>query len=358
MDNRSENRRQTFPWQAQQRTRLTSQYSAGKVPHALLFSGLEGLGKKQFAYFFSALMFCENPSAQYTPCGECKQCKLFDSDTHPDFKFVEPDKSKKSTVITINQIRQLAEFFNKSGLQGGPKVAILSPAELLNNAAANALLKTLEEPSSQSVIILICDQPGMLLPTIRSRCQVIEFTQPSASESLAWLKINCDHAEEQQITSDAELAEVLSLAHSSPLKAKHYLQMGALKEYRLMLSEMGRFLKNDVLSSTLATRWGDELAPLRVAWMAHWLELILRIKLNAVEHVIAPAESGDVTDNDERPAQKMFNYLSEKASHTELFGLHTSCLAQYRLFLGKTNPNKILAFESLLHKWSALMRKH
>ena len=342
MVNLAQGAREVLPWHSVQRDRLIAQLKTGKIPHAFLFSGLEGLGKYQFASFFSSYMMCEKSKFQQMPCGECKQCKLFDSESHPDFKIISPEEGSAS--IKVDQVRQLVDFFGKSSQQGGRKIALVSPAEALNHNAANALLKTLEEPSHNSVIILISHQPGMLLPTIRSRCQVVDFTKPKTSDSLAWLKNRSIEESSQDAYSDEDLMEVLSLANYSPLKAKHYLQFGALKEYHLMLNEISVFLKNDALSSTLATRWNDDLAHLRVAWMAHWLELILKIKLNSVH-------------DKKLLEQKMFNYLSEKVSHIELFDLYSSCLGQYRLFLGKTNPNKVLAFESLLHKWSALMRK-
>tara|TARA_R110002072_G_scaffold172728_1_gene326956 strand:- start:38212 stop:39243 length:1032 start_codon:yes stop_codon:yes gene_type:complete len=334
--------REVLPWHSLQRERLISQFRSGKVPHAFLFSGLEGLGKSQFASFLASFMLCENSKTQQVPCGECKQCRLFESESHPDFKLLEPEEGSAS--IKVDQVRQLVEFFGKSSQQGGLKIALVSPAEALNNNAANALLKTLEEPSGQSVIILVSHQPGMLLPTIRSRCQLVDFTRPELNVSLTWLKANSINEAGQNVPSDEDLEEVLSLAYYSPLKAMYYIQLGALKEYQRMLDEMGTFLKNETLSSTLATRWNDDLAHLRVAWMAHWLELILKIKLDSV-------------DNEKILAQKMLKYLAEKASHAELFDLYSRCLAQYRLFLGTTNPNKILAFESLLHKWSILMRK-
>lgn len=339
----SENIWELFPWHSHQKMQLISRLNAGKVPHAYLFSGLEGLGKKNVANFLAAYLLCEQASARDEPCWQCKQCKLMEGDSHPDFKRLEPEDGSAS--IKVDQVRQLVDFFAKSSQQGGQKIAVVSPAEALNNNAANALLKTLEEPSRDSVIILVSHQPGMLLPTIRSRCQVVEFSKPSLDMSLKWLESNSLGESGEHLYTNDDLKDALSLAYFSPLKALNYLKTGAQKEYQLMLDELGSYLKNETLSSTLATRWNDDIAHLRLAWMARWLELILKIKLN--------------TQNDETLlSDKMFTYLSEKAGHNELFDLYNNCLSQYRLFLGTTNPNKVLALESLLHKWSLLMRKH
>lgn len=334
-----------LPWQSEPWGKMVSHVANDSLPHAFLFCGNEGIGKELFAKHLSSFLLCdltrgntEKSDVEISnPCGQCKQCKLFESETHPDFKFIEPEEGSKS--IKVDQIRQLVSFFSQSSQQGGRKVAILSPAESLNNNAANALLKTLEEPSSNSVIILVSHQQGMLLPTIRSRCQMLDFSQPSTSESLAWLAENITEP-----FSDEDIRETLLLANSSPLKTLSYFELGALAEYRLMLEELGAFLKNDCLSTVLATRWNDDIAVLRLSWVMVWIEQILKLKFGTKLE-------------ESHQAKKMFVYLSDKATSLELFSLYSNCLKQYKLFLGTSNPNKILAFEALLHDWSSLMRK-
>ena len=168
MESATKSDREVLPWHSLQKNRLISQLEAGKVPHAFLFSGLEGLGKDQFANFISSFMFCEKNSGRQTPCGECKQCKLFAVETHPDFKVLEPEDGSAS--IKVDQVRQLVEFFGKSSQQGGRKIAIVSPAEALNHNAANALLKTLEEPPEHVKFILATTDPQKLPVTVLSRC--------------------------------------------------------------------------------------------------------------------------------------------------------------------------------------------
>ncbi len=345
-----------MPWQSPQWKRMLSHVAQKTLPHAFLFSGDEGVGKLSFAKYLSSFVLCEavrkitySDVAQGSitdkinePCGHCKQCKLFESDTHPDFKFIQPEEGSAS--IKVDQIRHLVDFFGQSSQQGGQKIAIVSPAEALNNNAANALLKTLEEPSQNSLIILISHQSGMLLPTIRSRCQVVDFSLPPLKESLEWLNRHKNELMKASSFSEDDLMETLLLANKSPLKAISYFEIGALAEYKLMLDELGALLKNDCLSSTLATRWNDDKALLRLSWMMLWLEQILKLKFGT-----GMLDSGQ--------ANKMFSYLSEKASNSELFGLYSNCLKQYKLFNGTSNPNKILSFETLLHEWSSLMRK-
>ena len=332
-----------LPWQTVQWNRLISQANNNSLPHAFLFSGQQGIGKTQFAENLAAFLLCEDSASSAKPtiaCGRCKQCKLFQAETHPDFKLIQPEDGSSS--IKVDQIRSLVEFFGHSSQQGGRKVTILAPAESLNINAANALLKTLEEPSLNSVIILISHQAGMLLPTIRSRCQVVDFALPAESESLAWLM---GQEAVKQKYSQAELQQMLRLAYQAPFKALDYLDIQALTEYQTMLDELSVFLKNEKLSTELATRWNDDLAQLRLSWMLLWLEQLLKLKL----------KSGTVSLIH---GEKMFHYLVSKCTAQQFFELYAECLQQYRLFLGTSNPNKTLAFELLLHRWSALMRKN
>lgn len=341
-----------LPWHSLAWQRLLTQVHEKTLPHAFLFTGVAGIGKKLLAKSLASYLLCERSNQienvsvgllqARTSCGQCKQCKLFESETHPDFKFLEPEEG--SSAIKIDQVRQLVSFFSQSSQQGGRKIALLSPAEALNNNAANALLKTLEEPSLNSVIILVSHQSGMLLPTIRSRCQVVDFSLPSISESFQWLKSKAGDVMTEESLSEANILNTLALAHSAPLKALSYMEEGALVEYERMLDELGSLLKNECLSSTLANRWNDDMAILRLSWMMLWLEQIIKLKSG-----IALTEGHSAT--------KMFMYLTEKTSFEELFDLYGICLKQYKLFLGTSNPNKVLAFEMLLHCWSSLMRK-
>jgi DNA polymerase-3 subunit delta' len=336
---------QILPWQETQWQRLVSQANARTLPHAFLFSGQAGIGKAQFAKSLAAFLLCDDKAAAASrskACGNCKQCKLFEAETHPDFKLIQPEEGAAS--IKVDQIRNLVEFFGQSSLQGGRKVTVLMPAESMNINAANALLKTLEEPSANSVIILVSHQAGMLLPTIRSRCQVVDFSIPSESQATNWLMTQAEVLEAETQLSAEDLRQVLNLAYQAPFKALDYLNTQALKEYRTMLDELSVFLKNEKLSSELANRWNDDLAQLRLSWMIHWLEQLLKLKL---ESGMAALVHGEL----------MFNYLADKCTAQQLFELYSECLQQYRLFSGTSNPNKVLAFEMLLHRWSGLMRK-
>src|SRR3954447_18317132 len=162
---------------------LRRAYLADRLPHGLIFSGPVGVGKATTARALAKLFLCEQPRDD-APCGKCESCRVFDSGNHPDYHVVTKeliryhDKTGKSKGIdlSINVVRpEIVEPAGRKAVMGRGKVFVIEQAELMNAQAQNALLKTLEEPAGRTVIVLLTDQPGALLPTIRSRCQVVRF---------------------------------------------------------------------------------------------------------------------------------------------------------------------------------------
>jgi DNA polymerase-3 subunit delta' len=152
---------------------LLSRRDNNNLPHSLLITGQKGAGKTPFALAFAELLLCAEQGTK--ACGQCRSCKLFQAKSHPDFKFIQPEAGGK--IIKIEQIRDVIDMLNKKAHQNGYQIIIIKPAHAMNNAASNALLKTLEEPQGQVMLMLLTEQPASLLPTIRSRCQRINFTQ-------------------------------------------------------------------------------------------------------------------------------------------------------------------------------------
>ena len=331
-----------YPWQQGSWDRVLNQAHERKIPHAFLLNGIEGIGKRQFAETLVSLLLCERAirEGESFACGTCKQCRLIASETHPDYKYITPEEG--SSVLKVDAIRSMVDFFAQSSMQGGKKLAVLEPAESLNHNAANALLKTLEEPSGDSVIILVSHSSGQLLPTIRSRCQVIDFSLPDRASAREWF--------EKAVTSEGlslssgDIESLMALAADAPLRAFDFARSGALQENNRMLEEMASFLRKDVLSVTLAERWSDDLAILRLEWMIKWLELILKVKLAEL-----PVENN--------PAEKMIVHLAKVSQEAQVLEIYQSALEQLRLLLGSSNPNKQLVFEYLLNKWAGLMQK-
>lgn len=191
-----------LPWQREPLDALLAR--GDKLPHALLVHGRDGIGKVEFARALAQSLLCEAPQ-EGVACGTCPACGWFTEGNHPDFREIHPEAlddedggdeapvdadskdKKKSREIKINQIRAIADFMTLSTHRDGYRVLLIHPAESMNAAAANALLKTLEEPPPRSVILLVTDQLGRLLATIRSRCQKVLLPAPDEATGIAWL---------------------------------------------------------------------------------------------------------------------------------------------------------------------------
>ena len=203
-----------FPWQVEPWHTLTRQADAGRLGHALLLSGRPGVGKQLFATVFAQRLLCEAPMRASAPCANCRSCLLFTAGSHPDFRRLSPLEDARS--IGIDQIRELGEFFALRSHYGQAKVALIAPAEAMQRAAANALLKVLEEPAGPAHLLLVSHQFERLMPTIRSRCQQIRLDKFEPAAALAWLQDEAGGG----VTDHTEACALLALAHGAPLAAQ------------------------------------------------------------------------------------------------------------------------------------------
>ena len=234
-----------YPWQYNQWRQLLSQFQQQRLPHALLLTGPAGLGKLAFAQRFAELLLCKAVNFDQTEpaqaCGQCAGCHLLLANNHPDLHTVIPEEAGKN--IKIDQIREVTVRLHQTAQRAGYQVVVIAPAEALNKAAANALLKTLEEPANNAVLLLVSHSPGMLPATILSRCQKIHFT--AAHQAKAWLM---EQSAMQDRSQHVDL--LLNFAEQAPLKAlnlaqSHYLTLrDQLLEHLQMISHRsGSFLE-------------------------------------------------------------------------------------------------------------------
>ena len=267
----------TYPWLTPIWQHLNAQ--GERLPHALLLEGPRGIGKRDFALSFARALLCETPTNDGNACGQCPACHWLLQDSHPDFRLLEPitgeeegvsddgPPSRKRREINIAQVRALGDFVNLSSHRAGGRVVVIHPAEALNPAASNALLKTLEEPSAHTHFLLVSHQPHFLLPTIKSRSHRISMPQPNATEAAAWLK--------EQGIQEAELC--LALAGGAPLLARDFADADYLKERRLFLTALQTPKQLNWLA--LAEQGARaELAP-RFDWLQKWLYDLISSRL-------------------------------------------------------------------------------
>jgi DNA polymerase III subunit delta' len=212
-----------YPWHSQTASALLAR--RGRLPHALLFCGREGIGKLAFAEAVAAALLCERAQAGGGACGKCASCGWVGQGGHPDLRRLEPEilsespgaeesqeKKKPSLEIKIEQVREIAGFIAMTSHHGGAKLVLIHPAEALNVNAANALLKNLEEPPPGTHFLLVAHRWHQLLPTIRSRCERVMLPAPDLETARRWLA--------QQRVPDAELA--LAQAGGAPLAALQF----------------------------------------------------------------------------------------------------------------------------------------
>lgn len=212
-----------YPWQVQHWRYLFTRHKNKNLPHALLITGIEGLGKLDFANAFAELLLCNsNNKSLDIACGQCKACNLLKAHTHPDLLIIQPEAKDK--MIKVDQIRELTTIFNQTAQQAGYKIAIIAPAEKMNIFASNALLKTLEEPIGETILILVTTNPAHLPATIRSRCQQIKFSSPDIATATNWLQTKLENLQINQIKI------LLAQAQNAPLKALEFAQNNILNK--------------------------------------------------------------------------------------------------------------------------------
>jgi DNA polymerase-3 subunit delta' len=205
-------------------------------PHALLLNGRRGLGKRALALHFARSLLCESPLPDGSACAACPSCGYVVNGTHPDLRIIEPvvfDNDGNATavdVIQVDRIRDLIEFTQLSTHRLGAKVAVIVPAEAMNLAAANALLKTLEEPPAGTFLILVSHQPARLPATIRSRCRVLAVPEPAQSLATEWLSA--------QGVDRAQL--ILAQAGGAPFLAASLADPSIQRDRDRFLSELAR----------------------------------------------------------------------------------------------------------------------
>jgi DNA polymerase-3 subunit delta' len=276
---------QALSWHAQEFQRLAATKS--RLAHAVLLKGRRGIGKFVFARALAQALLCEAPDAENRACDACAACAWFGEGNHPDYRQVEPaslaepesEEAEKKTAISVAQIRALADFINVSSHRGGAKVVVVHPAEALNLNAANALLKSLEEPPPRTHFVLVTHRPHQLLPTIRSRCQQIALPVPGRSVAAAWLA--------QHDVAEPELA--LAYTGEAPLLALEFMDNAYWAARRAFM----RQLASDDFDPFAAADAVRDCAPVHVIeWLQKWsydlvhYRSLQRVRYN-VDHVEA-----------------------------------------------------------------------
>lgn len=257
-----------LPWQAAQWKQLQTSRKSARLAHALMLAGPRGVGKQQFALRLSAWLLCE--AKQDEPCGKCRGCLQFIAGSHPNFFVLEPEEDKRD--ISIDAVREVCEKLSLTAHYGGAKVALIKPADALNANGVNALLKTIEEPSLGTHMLLLTDRPGLLAPTLRSRCQKIRFGVPSTEQSLDWLRGQ----------GNASPAAALQAANGAPLRALDLLKEGLVDRYAQWQRSVEAIAGGKESPLTIAAGMDKSDALAFVDWLIGWLTALQRKLVSGV----------------------------------------------------------------------------
>ena len=272
------------PWQQRMYDQAAAALDAGRMGHGLLFCGPAMLGKRVVAERLAQRILCQAPAAAARPCGACRACALYLSRSqkdplenrpdgslshpwghpgHPDALFVghawrhTPSPPRQMTVLAVDQVRALSERLSTTPQYGDAKVAIIDPADDMNEAAANALLKTLEEPVPGRYLWLLSAAPARLPATIRSRCQRLEFRLPPRAEAVAWLQVQGHPAQAAE--------EALEAARGHPGLADAWLRDGGMALRRDVAAALAQVASGTTSPLDAGKAWtADELAPARL----------------------------------------------------------------------------------------------
>ncbi len=261
-----------FPLQKKIWESLLKRHDENHLPHALLFSGMDGLGKKQFAHAFATFLLCNTPQKN-NPCGQCKSCHLQKAQSHPDFMHVTPEEDAQ--FIKIDQIREVVGFVNGTALLGGYRVIVIDPASAMNTQAANALLKTLEEPTAKTLFMLIANQNMRLPATITSRCQKIVFPKPERDIALTWLRSNV------QSDNVDMLPLLLNLTEGAPLKVRDFLTNDTCSFRKNLYDGLVQLNTKQKNPLQFAETWEDKDVKMILNLLLIWIRDLLRCKLTA-----------------------------------------------------------------------------
>ncbi|GGK82195.1 DNA polymerase III subunit delta' [Amphritea balenae] len=325
-----------LPWLKGRWEHLLELNEQNRLPHALLINGPEGIGKACFALALANYMLCRSPQAG-SACGHCRSCELSSSGGHPDMYRLQPDEPGKP--IKIDQVRQLTEFIYSTAQQGGYRIVIIDPADSMNINAANALLKMLEEPGSDTLLMLLTHRLGQMLPTIKSRCQRVDMPLADTQLATQWVATQLE-------VDAAEAEQLLVIAHNSPLQALAYKQDDLLGLRARVLKGLADILKNRRSVIEVSQSLYKEDLELVLGWIYSWLVDIARTSENNTDE--------DLLRHSD--ARNMLVAVARKVGSKKLYQFADSVHEARRDVMFRRNPNKQLLMEKLLHQWYMLPR--
>lgn len=330
-----------FPWQKNLWDKITSEFREKRLAHAYLISGAQGIGKELFAYGLAKFIMCSAPE-KLSACGSCENCKYGGNieGGHPDTIALTVEEGSRD--IKIDQVRSMSDFLEKTSHAGQAKVAIIANAHRMNTGAANALLKTLEEPTGNTYLLLSTHLPGSLPATVRSRCHKISMEIPDQKTAIDWLSLHIPNQENP-----------LALARSAqnrPLYGLELSHTGGLENQQQFLNKLVQLSAGDTsiqATVALAKKIGEQVV----------VRYLIQVSIILVKYLLTNQRSGEL---EPKHQELLSMFQQEKAVSISLLPnlmrYYDQAQESHRQLLGNTNPNPQLIMESLLWGWSQLIR--
>lgn len=235
-----------YNWHQQAWHQLQTMQQQSRMPHALLISGIAGVGKRALADRLVTSLLCTQPDKDFNACGQCHSCQLLAAGSHPDYQEISPEEAGKQ--IKVDQIRDLKQSQTLMPKVSRGKAVLITAADQMNISAFNSLLKLLEEPQPESVLILLSENSQQLPITIKSRCQSLVIATPDTEQALAWLQ----HTDMQ--FSEQEWLSLLKLSHGAPLAAMAAGETG-LQQSRQVTKDIGLLMQAKANPVQMAAEW-------------------------------------------------------------------------------------------------------
>jgi DNA polymerase III subunit delta' len=322
-----------YPWHHALWENIKVRRTTKRLPHALLLTGPAGLGKRVFAATVVQALACERPQEDGRGCDSCSGCRLQRAGSHPDHMALLPQEGKQA--ITIDQIRQAQMHLALKARQSGCKTVTIFPAEEMTLNAANSLLKVLEEPPGETLVILIASALSRLPLTLRSRCQRLAFLPPKPKEVQFWLQEHLSSA------SNLDFTTLLALTGGAPLRALKYVEQDLLTERRRFIKDLFLLAEGKGEALDVAQSWFKKDLGEPLYWVSMLVGDMIRLKSGISDQYLL---NRDVAD--------LLQAFTQRVAIKTLFALLEKVNRDLWLWQGPTRVNSQLLLEGLLIYWA------
>lgn len=316
-----------YPWHESSWDKILTARSQSHFPHALLIVGADGTGKTDFAENLVASLLCTS-LIDNKACQTCRSCKTYQSEANPDFLKIALLEGKQQ--ISVDQIRNLSEFISYTRSFNAYKVVLINPIERMNINAANSLLKSLEEPASNTVIILVATHLGRIIPTIKSRCQQLTLPSPDRTQAISWLQ--------SQLLESNNSEELLDITNGKPLAALKITQ-DEIQSHSEFANELLSICLGQSSVTETAKKWDKYNHEKLLNWQITWLQTFIKNGASATS--IQESESTSIS--------KILTKLEKTLIPDRQWSLHQQLINQKQYI--HTSVNSLLFIENMLLLW-------